>query len=263
MARIALTGLTHETNSFAPMITTFEDFVGDTEGMPRIRRRDDILSLKGTKANNSPAGFMDVMDKLGHEVVPLIQAGAQPAGTITNDAFDRLTGMIDEELKAHGPFDAVYLSLHGAMVTEDYEDAETEIQRRVRVVVGDVPIVGSLDLHGNIAAAAVEEFSALVGYRTYPHIDSYKTGERAAYLMDHVLQGKPLYKAFCQLPYLISPSTGSSFTEPCVSIYKELHEIEKQEGVLSVTFMHGFILSDIHHAGPTPGRRETRPARRG
>ena len=251
MARIALTGLTHETNSFAPMITTFEDFVGDTESMPRIRRRDDILSLKGTKANNSPAGFMDVMDKLGHEVVPLIQAGAQPAGTITNDAFDRLTGMIDEELKAHGPFDAVYLSLHGAMVTEDYEDAETEIQRRVRVVVGDVPIVGSLDLHGNIAAAAVEEFSALVGYRTYPHIDSYKTGERAACLMDHVLQGKPLYKAFCQLPYLISPSTGSSFTEPCVSIYKELHEIEKLEGVLSVTFMHGFILSDIHHAGPT------------
>jgi microcystin degradation protein MlrC len=251
MARIALTGLTHETNTFAPMITTLEDFVGDREKMPKVRRREDILALKGTHANTSSAGFMDVMDSLGHEVVPLILAGAQPAGTITKEAFDVLNGMIVAELEANGPFDAVYLDLHGAMVTEEYEDAETEIQRRVRSVVGDVPVVGTLDLHGNIPEEAVEEFDALVGYRTYPHIDAYETGERGAKLMDHLLQGKPLYKAYIQLPYLISPSTASTFTEPCLSIYKKLAKIEQDKGVVSITFQHGFLLSDIHHAGPS------------
>lgn len=251
MARIALTGLIHETNTFAPMITTYEDFTGKNAELPEILMRDDLLSFRGTKANLSSAGFIDVSERLGHEIVPLMLAGAQPAGTITNDAFDRLTAMMLDLLRANGPYDAVYLDLHGAMVTEDYEDAETEIQRRVRSVVGAIPVVGSLDLHGNIPQMAVEEFNALVAYRTYPHIDAYETGERAAHLMDHILQGKPLFKAYRQLPYLISPSTASSFTEPCVSIYKALEEIEKKEGVLSLTFMHGFLLSDIQHAGPS------------
>lgn len=251
MARIALTGLSHETNTFAPMITTLEDFVGDLAKMEKIRRREDILAMKGTRANVSSAGFMDVMDTLGHEVVPLLHAGAQPAGMITKNAFDTLTAMIVKELKEQGTFDAVYLDLHGAMVTEEYEDAETEIQRRVRSVVGNIPVVGSLDLHGNIPQEAVEEFDALVGYRTYPHIDAYETGVRAAGLMERILQGKPLYKAYIQLPYLISPSTASTFTEPCVSIYHELEKIEQGEGVVSLTFMHGFLLSDIQHAGPT------------
>lgn len=251
MARIALTGLMHETNTFAPMITTLEDFVGDREKMPKVRRREDLLAFKGTRANAASAAFLDRMGEMGHEVVPLIHANAQPAGMITKEAFDILTGMIVEELKEHGPFDAVFLDLHGAMVTEEYEDAETEIQRRVRSVVGDIPVVGTLDLHGNIPQEAVDEYDALVGYRTYPHIDAYETGERGAKLMEYILHRKPIYKAYIQLPYLIAPHTASSFTEPCVSIYQKLEEIEKGEGILSITFMHGFLLSDIHHAGPS------------
>jgi len=251
MARIALAGIMHETNTFAPMVTTYDDYAGTKTGMSGIREKDEILALKGTRANNASAGFMNIMEELGHEVVPLLLASAQPASTVTDDAFDRLTGMVLELLKENGPFDAVYLDLHGAMLTESYEDAETEIQRRVRSVVGDIPVVASLDLHGNIPLEAVMEFDALVGYRTYPHVDAYETGERAAGLMAHLLSGKALHKAYIQLPYLISPSTASSFTEPCVSIYEKLEEIEQGEGVVSITFMHGFLLSDIYHAGPS------------
>ncbi|MCE5207802.1 MAG: M81 family metallopeptidase [Chloroflexi bacterium] len=251
MVRIAIAGLLHETNTFAPMITTYADFAGDSPEMPHIHKPEDLLGLKGTHANVSTAGFLDVMSDQGHELVPLMLASAQPASTVTKDAFDRLTGQMIDLLREKGPFDAVYLELHGAMVTEEYEDAETEIQRRVRSVVGNVPVVATFDLHGNIPQMAVDEFDALVGYRTYPHIDVYETGVRAACLMQHLLERKPIFKAYIQLPYLIAPSTASSFTEPCISIYKKLEQIEKGDGVLSVTFMHGFLLSDIYHAGPS------------
>jgi microcystin degradation protein MlrC len=250
MARIAIAGILHETNTFAPMITTYKDFAGEAVDMPKLRKPEDLLALKGTRANVSTAGVLDTLgDK--HELIPLMIASAQPASTVTKDAFDRLTGQIVDLLKEKGPFDAVYLELHGAMVTEEYEDAETEIQRRVRSVVGKIPVVVTFDLHGNIPRVCIDEFDAAVGYRTYPHVDVYETGVRVAHLLQHILDGKPVYKAYTRLPYLISPSTASSFTEPLLTIYPKLEQIEKGEGVLSVTFMHGFLLSDIYEAGPS------------
>lgn len=251
MARIAIAGLLHETNTFAPMLTVYTDFAGGEHEMHHIHFSEELLALKGSHANISTAGFLDEMSKQGHELVPLMLASAQPASTVTKDAFDRLTGQMMDLLREKGPFDAVYLELHGAMVTEEYEDAETEIQRRVRSVVGNIPVVATFDLHGNITKASVDEFDALVAYRTYPHIDVYETGVRIAHLLQRILDGKPIFKAFYKLPYLISPSTASSYTEPCISIYKKLEKIEKGEGVLSATFMHGFLLSDIFDAGPS------------
>src|SRR4030067_1611405 len=94
MTRIAIAGISHETNTFAPMITTYKDFVGDSPEMARVRGNAELLALKGTHVNSSTAGFLDVMDELGYEVIPLMEAGAQPASTVTKDAFDRLTGQI-------------------------------------------------------------------------------------------------------------------------------------------------------------------------
>ena len=249
MARIALAGFLHETNTFAPLPTNFESFTGKNGNW--IDKPEEFAAMKAAKANISSVGFMIKAEEFGHEVLPILLTAAQPACTVTNDAFEKIMAHILEGLKQNGPFDAVYLDLHGAMVTEDFDDPETEAQRRVRQLVGDIPVIASFDLHGNIPRRAVEEFSALVGYRSYPHIDMFETGERAAVLADHLLQGKPLKKAYRQLPYLISPSTASTFTEPCLSIYKTLNEIEKEKEVRSITFMHGFLLSDIKHAGPS------------
>ena len=249
MARIALAGFLHETNTFAPLPTNFESFTGKNGQW--VDKPKEFSAFKSIKANISSIGFMIKAEEFGHEVFPILVTYAQPACTVTNDAFEKIMARILEGLKQNGPFDAVYLDLHGAMVTEDFDDPETEAQRQIRQIVGNIPIVASLDLHGNIPRRAVEEFSALVGYRSYPHIDMFETGERAAVLADHLLQGKPLKKAYRQLPYLISPSSASTFTEPCLSIYKTLDEIEKEKEVRSITFMHGFLLSDIDHAGPS------------
>ena len=125
---------------------------------------------------------------------------------VTANAFERIMALITYGLVEQGPFDGVYLDLHGAMVYEGFQDGETEILRRVRALVGDVPIVVSHDLHGNVTGRSVEIASAIIGYRTYPHIDMFQTGERCARIMQHLLEGKPLFKAYRQLPFLIPMS---------------------------------------------------------
>ncbi len=87
--------------------------------------------------------------------------------------------------------DAVYLDLHGAMVSEHYEDGEGELLRRVRDIVGpSVPVVISLDLHANVTEGMLEHCDAMTIYRTYPHLDMAVTGARAYDLLLPLLQGR-------------------------------------------------------------------------
>jgi microcystin degradation protein MlrC len=100
---------------------------------------------------------------------------------VTAEAFERITGELIGRLSAALPVDAVYLDLHGAMVSEPFEDGEGELLRRVRAVVGpEVPIGISLDYHSNVTPLMVETSDSLIGYRTYPHVDRIETGQYAA-----------------------------------------------------------------------------------
>jgi microcystin degradation protein MlrC len=251
MAKIALAGFLHETNTFSPYLTTYEDFTRVGGTFPGLLKGDQILQMKEAKANMGSAGFMNHAESAGHEVVPLYWTFAEPAGVVTSEAFERILSLITTGLADSGPFDGVYLDLHGAMVLEGILDGETEILHRVRSVVGNVPVVVSHDLHGNVTAESIEIADAIVGFRTYPHVDMYETGERCAVLLQHLLGGGILFKAYRQLPFLIPISRMSTTVDPCKAIYGLIPELEKDPAVLSLTFMEGFPPADIEHMGPT------------
>ena len=255
MARFAAAGFAHETNTFSPIPTTYESFARRNGPLTGILETDELLDFlqqsRGEPINLATVGFNAVIAPLGHTVVPLIFAETEPSAQIPAEVYDRIVGMITTRLAAKGPFDGVFLDLHGAMVYTDFNDGEEEIVRRVRAVVGDIPVVASFDLHGNITAGCVELASALVGCRTYPHIDMYETGERCAHLMLHLLAGEPLYTAFRAVPFLWPVSAQSTFIEPCKSLYAGIDLIEARPGVLSATIMAGFQSADVYHQGPT------------
>jgi microcystin degradation protein MlrC len=95
----------------------------------------------------------------------------------------------------------------------------------------------------------VERATALVAYRTYPHVDMAETGDRAARLLDRVLGGERLYKALRQLPFLIPITWQCTLDEPTASIMAAARRLE-QGSVRSVSFTPGFPPADIHHCGP-------------
>ena len=250
MPRIAIGGFQHETNTFAPSKATFEDFKR-AGAWPGLTRGDAIFAAFAG-LNVPITGFIDKAREQGHELLPLTWAQATPSAHVTEDAYERITGQIIEDLKGYAPLDAVYLDLHGAMVAEHLQDGEGELLKRVRAAVGpDVPVVVSLDLHTNITPEMVELSDRLIAYRTYPHVDQAVTGARTARELDGLLNGAGgQAKAFRQIPFLIPLQAGSTMDDPAKGLYARLPALE--DGAVShVSFAAGFGLADIFHGGPS------------
>lgn len=249
MAKIAVGGFQHETNTFAPTKADFDAFkLGG--GFPEMCSGAEILSR--TKGINVPiSGFIEKATAAGHELIPTTWCAASPSAHVTEEAYERISGMILDQLKAALPVDGVYLCLHGAMVTEHLEDGEGELIRRVRVMVGPhIPIVASLDLHTNGTKLMVNSSDALIAYRTYPHVDMAETGGRAFGLMEHLLTGARYHKVFRQIPFLIPLPWQTTFMQPGARLYEKVGALEDGP-VHAVTFNAGFPAADIADCGPT------------
>jgi microcystin degradation protein MlrC len=247
MARIAIGGFQHETNTFAPSRADYAAFEAGG-GWPGARYGEAIFpAVEG--ANIPAAGAIGALRALGHDLAGTAWAAASPSAHVTAEAYERIAGELILRLEKAKPVDGVYLDLHGAMVSEGYDDGEGELLRRVREAVGPrVPIAASLDLHANVTRAMVERADALVAYRTYPHVDMAETGARAAQLLDQMLRsGSRLAGAFHQLDYLTGLPSQCSFIEPCKSIYGELARLEANGVALS--FTPGFPMADFAECG--------------
>jgi microcystin degradation protein MlrC len=251
MYKVGIAGLLHETNTFSQTPTPLEAFIRPSGFYPELRRGDDIFKFEEGRFNIASSGFLRAAKEFDFEIVPLVWAGTEPSAPVSDETFDILMDMILSAMEKEKPFDGLFLDLHGAMVYGHLKDGETEILRRVRKVVGDLPIVVSFDLHGNISPESFAMATAMVGYRTYPHVDGFENGERCARLLHYLMQGKPFFGAFRQLPFLMPSTTQSTTKEPAKSMYSFLQEMEKTEGVLSVTIMEGFPPSDLPDTGPS------------
>jgi len=250
MTRIAVGGVLHETNTFAPTKATYDDFVHGG-GWPAMARGDDVLKTM-RNINVGLAGFVEQAETQGWDMVPTISCGASPSAHVTRDAYERIVKVMVEGIKAAGPLDAVYLDLHGAMVTEHLDDGEGEILARVREVIGkDLPLVASLDLHANVTPEMVKHADALIAYRTYPHVDMADTGRAAAKHLALLLRTKqPFAKAFRQLPFLISISWQCTNDQPTKGIYQKLAALQS-EAVPTLSFAPGFPAADFPDCGPS------------
>jgi microcystin degradation protein MlrC len=248
MATIAVGGMQHETNTFAPSKASYAMF--EAGGGWPTPQYDEGLFEAVAGANLPVEGAIQRLRSTNHTLVPLAWAAASPSAQVTDDAFERIVGGITNALKKLGRVDGVYLDLHGAMVTESYDDGEGEILKRVRAIIGSrVPLVASLDSHANITAQMVEYADALTIYRTYPHVDMADTGARAAILLETMLRtGKRPAKAFHQFNYLTSLPSQCNLIEPCGSIYRRVAQLSEQSGI-SNDFAFGFPMADIHDCG--------------
>jgi microcystin degradation protein MlrC len=248
MARIAVGGFQHETNTFAPSKADYHAFeLGG--GWPGVQLGHAIApAVEG--ANIPAAGAIKALHDLGHRTVGLAWAAASPSAHVTRDAFERIGGEIVKHLEAAGPVDAVYLDLHGAMVTEHHDDGEGELLARVRRIVGSrVPVVASLDLHANVTRAMLERADGMVAYRTYPHIDMAETGARAARLLDATLKaGRNPAKSFATLDYLTGIPSQCTFMSPGKELYESLATLEAKHGV-TLSFTPGFPMADFPECG--------------
>jgi len=245
MKKIIIAGFQHETNTFAPTKANYADFV-QGGGFPPLSRGADILKFR--EQNIPIGGFIQQAEQFCYQLLPVIWAGTSPSAHVEQCTYQRICDEIISSIQQH-PADAVYLDLHGAMVSEQVDDGEGEFLRRVREAVGsDIPVIASLDFHANVTQAMFAHSDALICYRTYPHVDMAQTGQRCAQLLNQIFEGKKLYKKMYKLPFLIALNAQCTELEPTQSCMNLLEQLEQNNSV-QMNFTPGFQAADFEECG--------------
>ncbi|CAN5618399.1 M81 family metallopeptidase [soil metagenome] len=246
--RVAIGMISHETNSFSPVPTDIDSFAGQRHGI--VERRNIIDSFTDTKTGIG--GFLEVGAEHGWEMIGTVAASATPSANVAASAHDALKGKLIDGLREAGALDGVLLHLHGAMLSENAPDAEGDICRAVREVIGDdVPLVVELDLHGNITAEFCDVVDGVIVYDTNPHIDAYERGLEAASLLAAILDSsveRP--KVYISKPPMLPPTINMRTAEgPMVKLLERGREWESGPAILNVAVFPGFPYADFEDAG--------------
>ncbi len=184
----------------------------------------------------------------GWKVTEGLCAFATPSGLTVKSTYEAFRGEILDKLRDALPVDGVMLSLHGAMVAHDYDDCEENLVLEIREIIGpDIPITCELDLHCHLSQRFVDEVSAFVIYKEYPHIDFADRAEEVWILMEGILGNriKPHIAVFdCRMIGLYHTTR-----EPMQGFVKRMRDMEGHGSVLSVSLGHGFPWANIPHVG--------------
>jgi microcystin degradation protein MlrC len=244
--RIVVAMMQHETNTFSLVPTPLARFSrGNTEPVP-LEGQAAIAAYRGT--GTALGAFIELCEAAGHEMELALAASAWPSGPVEDAAYTYMTDKICAAV-AKG-CDAILLHLHGAMVTESLEDGEGQLLARVRALAPDTPLGVALDMHTNLYPEIVDNADVVAGYRTYPHIDVYETGIRAAKPILAMLEGggRPAmaWGNRPMLPHVMRQGTDDS---PNKEIQELCQRMEDEGRALSATFFTGFPHADIRLAG--------------
>ena len=242
--KILLTQFGNETNSFAVGKTTFETLV--PKGW--VKAEDVIRQFKGTATYIG--GALRAIEEEGAEPLPVdlaTRGGNFGAGPImSKECASYVMDHITEDVKKHmGDFDGVFFAVHGAGCSEEDLDLERYSFRRMRNVIGDIPMVSSLDAHANLSQDMINLSDGLYGIKTVPHIDCEKAGYRAAKTLIRHIRGEAKPKMYLKrIPLLIPATTGRTVSGPGKAIMEFAAECVKKYNLIDATFFFGFSAAD-------------------
>lgn len=246
--KIFVAAIATETNTFAALPTG----MGGFEAMG-IRRGDRCVEANASRGHNAllaplEAQLRQLAAAGGHELVFGLMTFAQPLGATVHSVWEALRDELLADLAAALPVQAVILPLHGAMVAERCDDCEGELIERVRALVGPgVPIGVELDLHCHVSARMLGHADLLVAYKEYPHTDILERLEELWHLTLAAAAGRvhPVTEvANCRMV-----AFWHTTREPMAGFVRRMKALEREPGVLSVSFGHGFPWGDVADNG--------------
>lgn len=242
--RLAVARFWYEGNAFCPVPCKDEDFVR----REWVKGTEAIDLARGTATElGAVAAFADT--QTNWKVVTLRCASALPGGPVDDAIHVRFTAEVVEALKEQGPFDAVYLSLHGAAITDQREIPDLDFVRAVREAVPGVPVGASFDLHANLSQELGPLLDYASGYRTYPHVDMYETADRVLQgLVDIVECGRKTRVSVTKPELLLSSFNMRTDAGPMRDL-QDIAEAQAGTGVIEASVFGGFPYADTSVTG--------------
>ena len=243
--RVIFACLIHETHTFLPRPTAVADF--------QVKKGAEILRKRGD--GSIVDGFLSTAAELGWEVVPTVDLVGGATGILEDEVLEFFWTEFSTRTRAAlvDGVDAIFLCLHGAMATRSHPNTEGEILERIRGLPGcaELPIFGTLDLHGNIPARAAAHANGLVAYAENPHTDARATAVKATKLLQRCLaSGQKVRMAWRQAPVIWTPPGTGTQNEPMRSLEAMARAIEAEDPqVWAVNVLAGFSYADTPDTG--------------
>ncbi|MBB5700804.1 microcystin degradation protein MlrC [Ochrobactrum daejeonense] len=240
--RIFTASFATETNTFSPVPTDRVSFEMAFYAAPGKHPKTPTLCSSPIVALRKRAATEELT------VIEGTATWAEPGGLLQRQAYEELRDEILDQLKAAMPVNAVILGLHGAMVAQGYDDCEGNLLERVRTIVGpDVLIAGEFDPHSHLTPKRVENIDIFASFLEFPHTDFYERGEHIVDLTLDALKGriKPVISTFdCRMIGVFPTSK-----EPMRSFIDRIKAMHGQDGILSISVIHGFMAADVPELG--------------
>lgn len=240
--RIAYARINQESNALSPILTTIADFEQThyVEGAALAEAAGKGgFEAQGFLRNAELSGFVKAAaqahkDGAPVELIPLFSAWAVPGGPLSRETFDLLLARLLDGIRGALPLDGLFLVLHGAMCVEGLLDPEALLLAQVRAVIGpDVKLVNTYDLHGNLSNAKLAPVDAMCAYRTNPHRDHARVGERAGRILLDTIRGKVRpTQAWRSLPMVMGGGSTVDFLPTMRPLFKRMKQMEKDPKVL-------------------------------
>ncbi|WP_254070375.1 M81 family metallopeptidase [Acidisphaera sp. L21] len=249
--RIAVLKFSHETVTFLPYDTTTADFT-----FPGSPAKGEAL------LQSEPTSYIGGFVKVAREYAgvalvgiesPLDSKAGSGSGWLTEECYEGFVGTMIAGLQAEGPFDGVYLSLHGAMAARGVPRPEAELARRVREFVGPKAfIAATFDPHGNEDEAFLRHADMAFTVKYFPHYDAHLQGERAARMLIRAIRGDYAPAHVTVKVPIISPTvlqwTGAS---PWMDLVQRALVWEARSPDTYVNVFFGFPWADVPDVGMT------------
>ncbi len=245
MKKVFLAGTFHETHSFTDDRTSFEGFA--------IHRGKALLDRIGDRSQVD--GFLSVAARENWHVVPSVTYTGGSSGMVDQAVFEAFWDEVKPDLMkaVDDGLDAIFLSLHGAMVTSQTEDPDGELLRRIRAIPGadSLPIFGVYDLHANMTPTRGALSDSLVCYRECPHTDCYDTAMYATGLLARFFKTGLRPHHHILVTPIVWPPTGTGTQDgPMRALEDEARRMEREvPGILAVNVSAGYSYADVHNAG--------------
>ena len=229
--RIIVGSLVQESNTFSPRGSSLADFRGGCLLFGEQSLAE--FAGKGTEVS----GFIAAAEQEQVTLIPTMTAWASSAGPLARPDFDWLVDRFLDAVRAAGPADGILLALHGAWVADGESDADGHLLARLRQLVGqDTPVAVTHDIHANATRRVAEAADILVGFQTYPHIDMFETGQRAARLLFHAARGEIRPKlTFRKVPMIVPPENCQTTDGPMAEILALARATERAPGILAAS----------------------------
>ncbi|MEA4964905.1 MAG: M81 family metallopeptidase [Oscillospiraceae bacterium] len=197
-------------------------------------------------------GMMDAAEAAGGEVIPAISLYSSSGGRVEDPVFALLLTRMRHYIETEAPFDAIFASCHGATCTESEDDACGAFLEFLREQVDEkVVIAASFDLHANVTERMLRSTDIICGYQTYPHVDFYETGYRAAKLGMRKLLGEPTCQASTIIPMMVPPVGYTSLEGPFKSVIDYGNQLIEEGKILDFTTFQVQPWLDIPDIGST------------